>query len=79
VARALGCEGDAAALALAGADAVSKLLGVIGHPTRLGDVGVKPEDLQACAELSLTDGATGTNPRAVRSADEVVAVYRQAL
>jgi aldehyde dehydrogenase (NAD+) len=81
VARALGCNGqnEEAALALAGADAVAKLLAGTGHPTRLSEVGAKAGDLAACAELALTDGATATNPRAVRSADEVVAVYRQAM
>jgi alcohol dehydrogenase class IV len=80
VARALGCEGkDEAALATAAADAAAALLVRIGHPTKLSEVGIKPADLQACAELALTDGATATNPRAVRSTAEIVAVYQQAL
>jgi alcohol dehydrogenase class IV len=81
VARALGCNGtgDEVALASAGADAVAKLLVAIGHPQKLSEVGVKAADLQACAELALGDGATATNPRPVRSAEEAVAVYRQAL
>jgi lactaldehyde reductase len=81
VARALGCDGqnEEVALALAGADAVAKLLAGTGHPTRLSEVGAKAGDLAACAELALTDAATATNPRAVGSADEVVAVYRQAM
>jgi alcohol dehydrogenase class IV len=81
VARALGCNGtgDEAALASAGADVVAKLLVAIGHPQKLSEVGVKAGDLAACAELALGDGATATNPRPVRSADEAVAVYRQAL
>jgi hypothetical protein len=42
-------------------------------------VGVTDGDLVTCAGLALTDGATTTNPRPVRSADEIVEVYRQAL
>ena len=80
VARALGVNGDLddAALALAAADKVSNLLVRTQHPTKLSEVGVKPSDWAACAELSLTDGATMTNPRAVRSAAEVEALYKGA-
>ncbi|HKP64609.1 MAG TPA: aldehyde dehydrogenase family protein [Polyangiales bacterium] len=80
VARALGVNGDMddAALALAAADKVSNLLVRTQHPTKLSEVGVKPSDWAACAELSLTDGATMTNPRAVRSAAEVEALYKGA-
>ena len=46
---------------------------------KLSEVGIKTADLQACAELALTDGATATNPRAVRNPAEIVAVYQQAL
>jgi alcohol dehydrogenase class IV len=81
VARAAGVEspGSDVEIALAGAAAISALLAKIGHPTKLSEVGVKENDLAACAELALTDGATMTNPRAPRSADEIVAVYKQAL
>jgi aldehyde dehydrogenase (NAD+) len=80
VARALGVNGDMddAQLALAAADKVSNLLVRTQHPTKLSEVGVKPADLPACAELALTDGATMTNPRAVRSAAEVEALYKTA-
>ncbi|HKU43448.1 MAG TPA: aldehyde dehydrogenase family protein [Polyangiales bacterium] len=80
VARALGVTGDLddAQLALAAADKVSQLLVRIQHQTKLSEVGVKPSDLEACAELALTDGATMTNPRGVRSAAEIVALYREA-
>ena len=79
-ARALGVAGDLddTQLAAAGADVVANLLAKIGHPTKLSDVGVKPGDLEACAALALTDGATATNPRAPRSAEEIVALYRSA-
>jgi aldehyde dehydrogenase (NAD+) len=80
VARALGCSGsDEASLAVAAADAVAALLTRIGHPTKLSEVGIKAADFPACAELALTDGATATNPRPVRSVAEIVAVYQQAL
>jgi aldehyde dehydrogenase (NAD+) len=80
VARALGvaAELDPAQLSAAAASAVANLLTKIQHPSRLSEVGVKPSDLEACAALALTDGATSTNPRAVRSTDEIVAVYREA-
>jgi aldehyde dehydrogenase (NAD+) len=81
VARALGCEPTARGgqLASAAADAVAALLERVGHPTKLSAVGVSDGDLLTCAGLALTDGATTTNPRPVRSADEIVEVYRQAL
>jgi aldehyde dehydrogenase (NAD+) len=81
VARALGVQktGGEADLAALAADAVAALLTRIGHPMRLSEVNVGLADLAACAELALTDGATGTNPRAVRTAAEIVTVYREAL
>jgi alcohol dehydrogenase class IV len=81
VARSLGVTGDLddVKLANAAADAVAQLLARIAHPTKLSDVGVKVADFAACAQLALTDGATATNPRGVRSAEEVIAVYQQAL
>jgi aldehyde dehydrogenase (NAD+) len=80
VARALGVTGDQddTQLALAAAAQVSNLLVRTQHPTKLTDVGVKSSDLEACAQLALTDGATMTNPRGVRNAGEIVAVYREA-
>jgi aldehyde dehydrogenase (NAD+) len=80
-ARALGVTGDLddTKLAAAGADAAATLLASLGHPTKLSDVGVKAADLAGCAALALTDGATATNPRAVRSAEEVLAVFQSAL
>ena len=80
-ARALGVTGDLdeAKLAAAAADAAANLLTRIGHPTKLSEVGVKAADFAPCAVLALSDGATATNPRAVRSAEEIVAVYQGAL
>ncbi|HEX4353035.1 MAG TPA: aldehyde dehydrogenase family protein, partial [Polyangiales bacterium] len=81
VARALGVEtaGGEVELALAASVAVSALLTRVGHPTRLSEVGIKEQDFAACAALAMSDGATSTNPRAPRSAEEIVAVYKDAL
>jgi acyl-CoA reductase-like NAD-dependent aldehyde dehydrogenase/alcohol dehydrogenase class IV len=81
VARALGhAEGaDESRLASGAADAVAALLLRVGHPTQLSKVGVTAGDLDECAGLALTDGATMTNPRGVSSVHEIVAVYREAL
>jgi alcohol dehydrogenase class IV len=83
VARALGVEEAAPgpALAALAATAVAELLARIGHPVRLSDldIGVGVEDLPRCAELALGDGATATNPRGLQRAEEIVAVYRQAM
>jgi alcohol dehydrogenase class IV len=81
VARALGvgAGGSDAEVALAGAQAVSELLARLGHPVRLSELKLKAADFPACAELALTDGATSTNPRGVRSTAEIVAVYTAAL
>jgi alcohol dehydrogenase class IV len=80
-ARALGVTGDLdePKLAAAGADAAASLLARIGHPTKLSEVGVKPADFAACAGLALIDGATATNPRGVRGAEEIIALYNGAL
>jgi alcohol dehydrogenase class IV len=64
---------------MAAADAVAALLLRVGHPTQLSKVGVSAGDLDECAGLALTDGATMTNPRGVSSVQEIVAVYREAL
>jgi alcohol dehydrogenase class IV len=81
VARALGVQGEGTSLELAqrAAEAVGELLKRIGHPQRLSEVGVEKKHFAACAELAMKDGATMTNPRAPRSASEIVAVYEQAL
>ena len=79
VAQALGCRGEGAALASEASQAVAALLVRISHPTTLSAVGVKRADLAACAELAVRDPATFGNPRAPRSAREVVELYEQAL
>jgi aldehyde dehydrogenase (NAD+) len=81
VARALGVKDnlDEPQLAAAAANAVAALLVRVQHPTKLSEVGVKVADFAACAELALADGATMTNPRGVRSTDEITRVYNEAL
>jgi len=81
IARALGVHDalDPAELAARAVDAVSALVAGTGHPTRLSEVNVDPEDLETCAGLALTDAATMTNPRSVASTQEVLAVYRAAM
>jgi aldehyde dehydrogenase (NAD+) len=79
VAQALGCQGDAATLAQEAANAVAALLTRIGHPTTLSQVGVKNADLARSAQLALTDGATSTNPRSPRSADEIQGLLQAAM
>ena len=58
---------------------MTALLVRLEHPTQLAKVGVSAGDLDECAALALTDGATTTNPRSVSSVQDIVAVYRQAL
>ena len=81
VARALGVTqaGTDAELAVLAAQSVSELLARIGHPVRLSEVKLNAADFPACAELAMTDGATGTNPRSPRAPAEIVAVYNAAL
>src|SRR5262249_7987569 len=50
------------------ADVVSALIAVLGLPTRLRDVGVKPDQLDLIAENSMHDRWTHTNPRKIEGA-----------
>jgi maleylacetate reductase len=59
VSEALGRPGDPAA------DVVSGLIAGLGLPTRLRDVGVKPEQLDLIAEHSMHDRWVHTNPRKI--------------
>jgi maleylacetate reductase len=51
--------------ALPAADAVANLIAGLGLPGRLRDVGVKPEQLDRIAELSMHDRWIHTNPRKI--------------
>jgi len=59
VSEALGRPGEAAA------DVVAGLIAGLGLPGRLRDVGVKPEQLDRIAELSMHDRWIHTNPRKI--------------
>jgi maleylacetate reductase len=59
VSEALGRPGEAAA------DVVAGLIAGLGLPGRLRDVGVKPEQLDRIAELSMHDRWIRTNPRKI--------------
>jgi maleylacetate reductase len=59
VSEALGHPGEAAA------DVVAGLISALGLPTRLRDVGVKPEQLDVIAEGSMHDRWIHTNPRKI--------------
>ncbi len=59
VSEALGRPGEAAA------DVVTGLIAGLGLPGRLRDVGVKPEQLDRIAELSMHDRWIHTNPRKI--------------
>ncbi len=50
---------------LPAADAVAALIAGLGLPARLRDVGVKPEQLDRIAELSMHDRWIHTNPRKI--------------
>src|SRR5438270_13666935 len=62
VADGLGRPGEPAA------DAVAELIAGLGLPTRLRDVGVKPEQLDFIAENSMHDRWVHTNPRKIEGA-----------
>ena len=50
---------------MAAADAVAALIAGLGLPTRLRDVGVKPDQLDRISELSMDDRWIHTNPRKI--------------
>jgi maleylacetate reductase len=49
--------------------AVTALVERLGLPTRLGEVGVTDDDLEAVARLSQSNGSVRANPRPVSEAD----------
>lgn len=66
------------AAAAAGRDAVLKLVTDLDLPHRLRDVGVTPDDFPAIAKDALEDLIVATNPRAVSSPDEIIALLKTA-
>ncbi len=51
----------------------------IGHPQRLSEMGVKEQDIEKAAELSLSDGSIVNNPRFVLESSEVLDIFRKVL
>jgi maleylacetate reductase len=79
VARAMGLDGENdSALAEAGAQAVHDLIGRLGLPQRLRDVGVAESDLPYLAQVALNSKAVRNNPKPIRDAAQTEAVYRAA-
>jgi alcohol dehydrogenase class IV len=68
-------ELDPLAAGEAAADKMEGFLKQIGLTMRLKDLGVSPEALQQCSELSLTDGSIVYNPRMVMDAGDILDIY----
>lgn len=66
------------AAAAAGVEAFAALLGEVGMPRRLRDLGVPQADLPAIAADAMHDFFLRTNPRPVRDASEVLALLQEA-
>lgn len=67
---------DAAKAAI---DAMRAFIKKIGHPQKLSEMGVKKEDIEKAAELSLSDGAIVNNPRFVLDSTEVLDIFNKVL
>ena len=81
IAGAMGVNANGMSPAEAGAAAVAEMevfAKKIGLSQRLGNLGVKPEALQACSELSMSDGSIIYNPKIVLESDDVMEVYMKA-
>lgn len=68
---------DPLAAGKAAADKMEGFLKQIGLTSRLKDLGVSPEALQQCSELSLSDGSIVYNPRMVMDADDILDIYKK--
>jgi alcohol dehydrogenase class IV len=71
-----GLDDDAAGLAAA--DAVAAFAGSVGLPGSLAELGVPEDDLAACAEAALSDGAIVYNAVPVTDPADTLAVLRAA-
>jgi len=58
-------------------DAIRKLSNDVGMPSRLGEIGVKEEDLDVLADMALNDYCTGGNPK-TPTKEEIMALYKAA-
>lgn len=63
---------------LVAADAVARLNAVLGLPSTLREAGVPEDDLEACAQVALSDGAIVYNGKPVFDVAEVLPVLRKA-
>jgi len=66
---------DPLAAGKAAADKMEAFLKQIGITERLKDLGVSPEALQRCSELSLSDGSIVYNPKMVMDANDILDIY----
>lgn len=60
------------------ADAIEAFVAEVGLPTRLRDVGVTADDLDAIAQMSLTDASIVYNPKFAMDAELVLGIVRSA-
>jgi len=80
MAHALGVPpgGDARADAVEGIAKVRELIGKLGIPVKLSDAGVREDQLEAIADLTMGDGTIFTNPRPVEDPAEVLELLKKA-
>ena len=81
IARAMGVRTEGLTeeqAALAAIDAVRTLSKAIGIPQRLGEIGIKEEQLPQLAADALIDPCTGGNPKDV-TVEDILAIYKKAL
>jgi len=60
-------------------DAMTAFSKKISHPQKLSEMGVKEEDIEKAAEMSLSDGAIVNNPRIVFESTEVLEIFKKVL
>lgn len=81
IARAMGVRTEGLTeeqAALAAIDAVRTLSKAIGIPQRLGEIGIREEQLPQLAADALIDPCTGGNPKDV-TVEDILAIYKKAL
>jgi alcohol dehydrogenase class IV len=66
---------DALEAGKAAADEMEAFIKQVGLTQRLKDLGVNPEDLKQCSELSLSDGSIVYNPKLVMDAEDILEIY----
>ena len=80
MARALGAKpgGGAKAEAERGIELIRELIGGLGIPQGLSEAGVREDQLEAIADLTMGDGTIFTNPRPVEDPEEVLELLKKA-